>query len=121
MRWCGRAAIAGEVLRTSPSVSVVDRDEALEFRRARAQHASGLIAIPICAVRSKHTKWIEIRGGNHSQFGHYGHQLFDGDATITREAQQEITRRALLESLVHLPLSQGTRRSSHGAVAPLGT
>ena len=46
-----------------------------------------------------HAKFVEIRGGNHSQFGHYGHQLFDGDATITREAQQSMTRAALLEAL----------------------
>ncbi|MBK5260034.1 MAG: hypothetical protein JJE51_10600 [Thermoanaerobaculia bacterium] len=46
-----------------------------------------------------HTKWVEIKGGNHSQFGHYGHQLFDGDATISREAQQTIARSALLDVL----------------------
>lgn len=46
-----------------------------------------------------HTKWVEIEGGNHSQFGHYGHQLFDGAATISREAQQAVTRSALLEAL----------------------
>jgi hypothetical protein len=42
------------------------------------------------------TRWIEIEGGNHLQFGHYGHQLFDGTATISRERQQQITREALL-------------------------
>lgn len=42
------------------------------------------------------TRWIEIPGGNHSQFGHYGHQLFDGKPGISREKQQEITREALL-------------------------
>ncbi len=51
------------------------------------------------ALLPQHTKWVEIRGGNHSQFGHYGHQLFDGNATITREAQQQITRAALVELL----------------------
>jgi hypothetical protein len=47
----------------------------------------------------KETQWVEIEGGNHSQFGHYGHQLFDGRATISREAQQAATRVALLETL----------------------
>lgn len=47
-----------------------------------------------------HTKWVEIEGGNHSQFGHYGHQLLDGKATVTREAQQTVTRSALLEALI---------------------
>jgi alpha-beta hydrolase superfamily lysophospholipase len=45
------------------------------------------------------TRWIEIEGGNHSQFGHYGHQLFDGSPTISREQQQAITRAALMEAL----------------------
>ena len=47
----------------------------------------------------KETQWVEIKGGNHSQFGHYGHQLFDGKATISRETQQTATRSALLEAL----------------------
>jgi pimeloyl-ACP methyl ester carboxylesterase len=46
-----------------------------------------------------HTKWVEIAGGNHSQFGRYGHQLFDGTATISREAQEALTRSAILQVL----------------------
>jgi pimeloyl-ACP methyl ester carboxylesterase len=46
-----------------------------------------------------HTQWVRIEGGNHSQFGHYGHQLFDGTATISREEQQKLTRDVLLEEL----------------------
>jgi len=45
------------------------------------------------------TKWVEVKGGNHSQFGHYGHQLLDGTATISREAQQAATRSVLLAAL----------------------
>lgn len=45
------------------------------------------------------TTWVEIKGGNHSQFGRYGHQLFDGAATISREEQESITRSALLDAL----------------------
>lgn len=51
------------------------------------------------ALLPPNTRWIEIQGGNHSQFGHYGHQLLDGKPTISRAAQQEITRSALLEAL----------------------
>jgi pimeloyl-ACP methyl ester carboxylesterase len=47
-----------------------------------------------------HTRWVEIRGGNHSQFGHYGHQLLDGKPTITRETQQAMTRSAIFDALV---------------------
>ena len=47
----------------------------------------------------RNTRWVEIKGGNHSQFGHYGHQLLDGRNTISRESQQALTRSALLEAL----------------------
>ena len=47
----------------------------------------------------KETRWVEIKGGNHSQFGHYGRQLFDGEPAASREAQQAATRSALLEAL----------------------
>ncbi len=47
----------------------------------------------------QHTKWVEITGGNHSQFGRYGHQLFDGTATISREEQEELARSAILRML----------------------
>jgi predicted alpha/beta-hydrolase family hydrolase len=46
-----------------------------------------------------HAKWVEIAGGNHSQFGRYGHQLFDGDATIAREEQESLTRVAILDAI----------------------
>lgn len=45
------------------------------------------------------TNWVLIDGGNHSQFGHYGHQLFDGTATVSRTAQQVQTRLAIVEML----------------------
>lgn len=47
----------------------------------------------------KHTTWVLIDGANHSQFAHYGHQLLDGTATISRNNQQDRTRTALLKSL----------------------
>jgi hypothetical protein len=46
-----------------------------------------------------HTEWVQIEGGNHSQFGHYGHQLFDGTATVSRGVQQAATREAILKAL----------------------
>jgi pimeloyl-ACP methyl ester carboxylesterase len=45
------------------------------------------------------TNWVQIQGGNHSQFGYYGHQLMDGTATIAREEQQRLARAALLTAL----------------------
>ncbi len=52
-----------------------------------------------------HATWVEIKGGNHSQFGRYGHQLFDGTATISRDEQESITRSALLAALASTPSS----------------
>ena len=49
-----------------------------------------------------HTTWVEIRGGNHSQFAHYGHQLLDGKPTIPRSEQQAMTRSVLLEELAKI-------------------
>ena len=35
------------------------------------------------------TKYVLIEGGNHSQFGYYGFQLGDSEASITREEQHQ--------------------------------
>jgi pimeloyl-ACP methyl ester carboxylesterase len=45
------------------------------------------------------TRMVRIEGGNHSQFGYYGFQFLDWPATITRDAQQAITRQAVLDAL----------------------
>ncbi len=52
-----------------------------------------------------HTQWTEIVGGNHSQFGYYGHQLFDGHATIDRSEQQRRTLEEILLTLESLQVS----------------
>lgn len=81
-------------------------------------HDLSALALPVTKVYAEHdevasvqkvlankrllpagTEWVEIPGGNHSQFGHYGHQLFDGEATITRDEQQRLTRVALFKAL----------------------
>lgn len=44
------------------------------------------------------TMWVRIEGGNHAQFGYYAnYQLFDGRASISREAQQAQVVAALLD------------------------
>jgi pimeloyl-ACP methyl ester carboxylesterase len=43
-----------------------------------------------------HTRWIEIPGANHRQFGYYGWQLGDCEASISREEQHRLTMEALL-------------------------
>lgn len=42
---------------------------------------------------------VRIEGGNHSQFGYYGFQPGDWQATITREEQQRMTVAAILDAL----------------------
>jgi pimeloyl-ACP methyl ester carboxylesterase len=54
------------------------------------------------ALLPAQTRWVAIEGGNHSQFGHYGHQFRDGKASISREAQQAQTREALLDRLIEI-------------------
>jgi predicted esterase len=48
------------------------------------------------------TNWVRIAGGNHRQFGSYGTQLGDCDATITRDEQQSHTAGVLREMLASL-------------------
>ena len=47
-------------------------------------------------VKSNFTEII-IDGGNHAQFGYYGFQPGDGNATITAESQQNQTADAILK------------------------
>lgn len=42
------------------------------------------------------TRYVEIAGGNHGQFGYYGKQPFDDPATISREEQQKQVVQAML-------------------------
>jgi hypothetical protein len=44
------------------------------------------------------TRWVVINEGNHAQFAHYGFQLFDGRARISREAQQSQAVAAIVEA-----------------------
>ena len=63
----------------------------------------------------QHTEWVEVEGGNHSQFGNYGHQLFDGDATISRAEQQAIVRSAIVKVLKRAEASE-----KRGLTSPCG-
>lgn len=45
------------------------------------------------------TKWVEIAGGNHAQFGWYGSQDGDGTADISRKSQQNFVIEATLDLL----------------------
>jgi dienelactone hydrolase len=47
----------------------------------------------------RQTRFIAIEGGNHSQFGYYGLQAGDGEATISRTLQIQQTAEALISLL----------------------
>lgn len=50
----------------------------------------------------ENTEWIEIEGGNHSQFGWYGEQWGDNRAAISRAEQQRDVIQATLDLLTRL-------------------
>lgn len=54
----------------------------------------------------KDTRYVPIDGGNHAGFGWYGVQSGDGEATITRAAQQAQVIQATLELLEELHTNQ---------------
>jgi Predicted esterase len=45
----------------------------------------------------KTAKFSKIEGANHGQFGYYGFQLGDNAATITREQQQAVTLKIIMD------------------------
>lgn len=45
------------------------------------------------------TVYIEIEGGNHSNFGYYGLQSGDGKSTISREVQHELVVEAIVQMI----------------------
>lgn len=47
----------------------------------------------------KSTKFVMIKGGNHSQFGYYGFQFGAGSATISRAEQQKNLQSEILDYL----------------------
>lgn len=48
------------------------------------------------------TRWVEVDGGNHAQFGWYGVQDGDGESSITREQQQQQVHLATIELLTSM-------------------
>lgn len=48
-----------------------------------------------------HTAWVTIEGANHAQFAHYGSQLGDCGAGISRESQQQQALDGVLSWLMH--------------------
>jgi pimeloyl-ACP methyl ester carboxylesterase len=58
------------------------------------------------------TRWVEIEGANHAQFGYYGFQLGDGRASITREDQQRQLVEEMLRELARVVLTEDKPRTT---------
>lgn len=98
--------VAAALLASDARVAVQRTAEGLSFRPIGTARSTGLVFIATPAMVEAHrhrlpthTRWVEIAGGNHAQFAHYGPQLFDGRPTISREAQRAQAREALLQAL----------------------
>lgn len=58
--------------------------------------------IETSALNPPSTQYVIIQGGNHAQFGDYGPQPGDHEATISRAEQQSQTVRAIVDFLAQL-------------------
>jgi hypothetical protein len=54
---------------------------------------------PYLPADSDSTRYISLEGANHAQFGFYGEQAGDGEATITKEKQQELLVKFTTEAI----------------------
>ncbi len=66
--------------------------------RARSEEAKDLLP--------PQTEWVWIEGANHAQFGWYGSQLGDCDASISRDEQQRLTEKLLSGMLMSFELER---------------
>ncbi|HEU0119223.1 MAG TPA: alpha/beta hydrolase [Bryobacteraceae bacterium] len=77
---------------------------ASRLRIAKILGSSDGVATPAAARANAHllpsaTRWFEIPGANHVQFGYYRHQLGDHTATISRAEQQAHLQNAIRQFL----------------------
>ena len=69
------------------------------------------------ALLPANTRWVSIEGGNHAQFGFYGAQPGDGQATISREEQQRKIVAATSELVQSLSQTGGATCERHPRVS----
>lgn len=79
--WASYPASGNDLSRRGISVATIHG--VLDGLVSSAQIDESMKMLPIDTLR------VEIEGGNHAQFGWYGPQPGDNEATISREAQQE--------------------------------
>ena len=66
------------------------------------------------------TRWVAIEGGNHAQFGDYGPQAGDNQATITAEEQQAQAAAATIDVLEALAGADTLKRLGRVLLTVLG-
>jgi predicted esterase len=66
------------------------------------------------AMVPPHTRYLEIEGANHRQFGYYRYQLFDRRATISREEQH----RRMIEGILTVLRPASQAGGASGGCAP---
>lgn len=76
-------------------LSTVEEIEANKQFLPSALTLTSLNEIDTLSVLGPTTLYYEIKGGNHSQFGNYGQQSKDGNATISKQEQQDIVVNAI--------------------------
>ena len=86
---------AGHSLRERP-LSVVSISDSLDGLSTPQKVEAGTGYLP------PGTRWVVIEGGNHAQFGSYGAQAGDREATISRQEQQRAAATATRELLASL-------------------
>ncbi len=64
------------------------------------------------------TRFVEIKGGNHAQFGYYGFQFGDKPATISRSQQQTQLFEAILNLLQQIAASPAAQPAVAGDGGP---
>ena len=92
--WASYPASGNDLSKTS--LKVVTIRGGLDGLVSSSQIDDSLKMLPAGTIR------VEIQGGDHAQFGWYGPQPGDNDATVSREEQQRQTVQATSELLMKI-------------------
>lgn len=88
------------MLASFPSVSLKNKDIKILHMKGSKDRVMFNSTSDVAYRLTADEKYLEkhiIAGGNHSYFGYYGQQLFDGIADIKREAQQQETIKKIIQ------------------------
>jgi len=99
----GAASLSGMVLIATTHPQAEDLSQlSIPVTKIYATNDGLAAADKVLANKAKlpaHTRWVEIEGGNHAQFGRHIVPLADGEATISHAEQEALTRSAIIRLL----------------------